>query len=305
MIKKPHQYSASRRAFLRGPRRGSPWEQFIRRLQRCISGEFTVLNSFPQASVGRLIVQSNQDVYHLLDLAKLYDVKLALDGYAPEALADGTRLVIMVPGSQLSRLKPLDTQKHRWFIGAGVCMHELVAAGLEKFEDLPPTLTVGQWIASPRWMAYPTGQTQQSGVIQARVCLSDATPLTLGPFAADDKQALQGWRSQALVSQLFRLTYATELASYLLQSRWLLRYRLDALKAKEVNLAQILLGHQGSLGWLEWLLLDYRQLQFVNDRDCALATPSFTASAQEAAVVNIDNSIKQAFDPDDIFTTCG
>ena len=95
-----------------------------------------MLNNFPQASVGRLIVQSNQDIYHLLDLAKLYDVKLALEGFAQPPIADGVRLVIVVPGSRLSQLKPLDAQKHRWFIGAGVCMHELVAAGMEKFAVL-------------------------------------------------------------------------------------------------------------------------------------------------------------------------
>lgn len=306
MIKKPYQHSASRRAFLRGPRVAStPWEQFIKRLQRCIHGEFTALTNFPQASAGRLIVQSNQDIYHLLDLAKLYGVKLVLDGFVPSVLPPEARVVVVVPGEQLSQLKPLDTQGHRWFICAGVRMQQLVAAGLVQCRAFPPTLTIAQWLASPRWTAYPTTQTQHSGVMQARLCLSDAVPVTLGPFASDDRLALKDWRSQALVTQLFRFTYASDVAHWLTRPQWPLRYRLDALKAREVNLAQVLLGHQGALGWLEWLVLDRRKLHGVDAREVDSSLSFGLSSEEQTAAAALQHSIKQAFDPDDIFTTCG
>jgi|SRR5690625_833207 len=306
MMKKPYQHSASRRAFLRGPRVASnPWEQFIQRLQRCIRGDFTELTISPQASAGRLIVQSNQDIYHLLALARRYEVTLVLDGFVPPELPPGSRLVVVVPGQQLSQLKPLDAQGHRWFACAGVRMQQLVTAGLRQFDAFPQALTLGQWLATPRWTGYPTRETRRSGVLQARLCLSDAVPVTLGPFASDDRQALKDWRSQALVTQLFRLTYSSDMAHWLARPQWPLRYRLDALKAQEVNLAQLLLGHQGALGWLEWVVLDRRKFHAVGGPDSDPAPGLAMAPEELTAAAALEQSIKQAFDPDDIFTTCG
>src|SRR3546814_8185519 len=84
--------------------------------------------------------------------------------------------------------------------------------------------------------------------------LADGSNISLGPFGENNKKPLQGARLQQLVPSLFQLAGGAEAQACQSGLRWPARYRLDALlpvPGQTVNLAHLLLGHGGDLGWIE------------------------------------------------------
>jgi hypothetical protein len=93
---------------------------------------------------------------------------------------------------------------------------------------------------------------------QAEVLFADGTVEVLGPFGASAQAPLRSLTVQRLVPKLFELA-GSESAQRCAQSTpWPGCYRLDALittATHEPNLAQLLFGHQGRLGWVQALWL--------------------------------------------------
>src|SRR3546814_17245355 len=84
--------------------------------------------------------------------------------------------------------------------------------------------------------------------------LVDGSNISLGPFGENNKKPLQGARLQQLVPSLFQLAGGAEAQACQSGLRGPARYRLDALlpvPGQTVNLAHLLLGHGGDLGWIE------------------------------------------------------
>ena len=86
--------------------------------------------------------------------------------------------------------------------------------------------------------------------------------MVLGPFGAQEQQPLTP-AMRSLVSTLFQLSSDQQGQTCRQQVQWPCRYRLDALTppdAQGINLAHLMLGHSGHLGWVEWVVLDERLL---------------------------------------------
>jgi len=95
-------------------------------------------------------------------------------------------------------------------------------------------------------------------VERAEVLLADGTVEMLGPFGASAQAPLRSPTTQRLVPKLFELAGSDAAQRCAQVTPWPGCYRLDALVAAaghEPNLAQLLFGHRGRLGWVQALWL--------------------------------------------------
>ena len=80
----------------------------------------------------------------------------------------------------------------------------------------------------------------------------------LGAFGESDERPLRSATLQRLVPALFQLSTGPDAAACAVGGAWAGRYRLDALRPQApatVNLAHLLLGHGGTLAWVQEVLL--------------------------------------------------
>lgn len=302
-------HSPSRRAFLHGRRLPqSPWEQFCQRLRRTVVGEFVEFTAQGFASSGRLTAQHINDVYHVRALCQQYGVVFALDGVTMPSRPAGKPTVWVRPGSGLQQVKRLEPDGHRWFVQPGCTLAALSKAGAGSFDGAPGHTTVAAWLADRTVSDYATGRTVCSGVEHVRVMLGDGEAITIGSFGHQDAKPLEGMRAQQLVSALFRLAGTSEAKSCLQGSSWPLRYRLDALMAVDgapVNLAHLLLGHGGDLGWVEWVVIN--AVSWVPDAQAPACFSTQCVGSDKGMDVQrvLDAQIKKLFDPDGVFSYAG
>lgn len=301
--------SSSRRSFLRGRRLASePWAQFRERLRRTVSGEFVEFRSDDRPPSARLTLHEVADIHHVLALCKTYGVVLALDGLTAPAATDDRPLLWVRPGRKLAGLERLDVAGERWFVQPGCTLGQLADAGLRAFAAWPAHINVATWLADRTLVDYGPGASAGSGLVHASLLLGDGTSVGLGPFGTTNTRPLQGLRLQQMVPELFQLVRSPEAVHCLQADFWPARYRLDALveqPGQTLNLAHLCLGHGGTLGWLEWLVLDADQV-------CSPGEPAewFGAEAVEAggwgdAAFYLDARVKMLFDPDGIFPGTG
>src|SRR5690606_35051284 len=114
--------------------------------------------------------------------------------------------------------------------------------------------SVACWLADRSMCDWPAGHTALSGITHMSVLLADGTSVVLGPFGAQEQRPLTP-ALRRLVSDLFLLSSGSQGQACKAESQWPARFRLDALTpsdAQNVNLAHLLLGHGGQLGWIEW-----------------------------------------------------
>src|SRR5690606_30124359 len=110
----------------------------------------------------------------------------------------------------------------------------------------------------------------------ACVLLADGTQAMLGPFGEHNQKPLESPALQQLIPALYGAAASTEAQACRQEPRWPARYRLDALLPQPghtVNLAHLLLGHGGDLGWLEWLVLDENELAHMESVDATGFVP--------------------------------
>lgn len=285
--------SPSRRAFLRGRQAANtPWGQFCLRLRRTVSGTLQELETIHGQQQACLYMRRASDIRHAMALCNEYGIALALNNTT--LCVPPVKPVLWVePGNDSSGCNRLEPGGTRWFVQPGCTMASLVEAGLTAFNKLPHDLTIAAWVADRKYSGYATGCTHNSGIEHAKLLLGDGTSLALGPFGTQNTKPLEGWRAQALVSSLFRLTTTPEAQSYFANNLWQAKYRLDALldtSGKGINLAQLLLGHGGSLGWLEWVVIDTNNLK----------PEQVLANACSIDTNILDEQIKSLFDPGNV-----
>jgi hypothetical protein len=223
----------------------------------------------------RLAAVQADDLRHALALCTEYGVVLALDGASGTGPAPG-RSVLWVDASRLRGLTALPGPVPRWRAEPGVTVGELARAGLPQFAAVPPSLTVGEWFADPRYAIWPVGRVDLSGIHSADVLLAGGETETLGPFGTEDGQPLRSAALQRLVPALF-LTGARPDARWCrAQPAWPARYRMDALAPvapATVNLAQLLHGHGGTLVWVDSLVLQAPPADDPSGATCAAGAP--------------------------------
>ncbi|MFA7437739.1 hypothetical protein [Castellaniella sp.] len=293
----------SRRAFLTGRRsQRTPWEHFLARLRRVVEG--SVFDFGTQADGARMVPAGMQDVFHARGLCHQFGVMLALDGMPFSARLAGEPVLWVEPGAAMARCERLGESDPRWFVQPGCLLGTLEAVGLHQFRDQPAHLTVAAWLADRRSCDWDAGHTADSGLVHAQVLLGDGTRANLGAFGVDNQKPLDNLRVQSMVPRLFELAASVSQASAA-SPFWEGGYRLDALRPADgcsINLAQLLLGHAGELGWVEWLVFDERLGQ-------PLGRPYGERYGQrpEAAAAwrEVDDVVKQLFDPDGLFPRPG
>ncbi|WP_322996351.1 hypothetical protein [Castellaniella sp.] len=292
----------SRRAFLSGRRaERSPWDAFLTRLRRGSDGQ--VFDFSTSAGSARLVPANMQDVYRARSLCLEHGITMALDGVPTAASLTDAPVLWIEPGTALSRYERLGPDDSRWFVQPGCLIGDLEAAGLPQFRDQPPHLTVAAWLADRRACDWDRGHTADSGLVHAMVLLSDGTQANFGAFGVDNQKPLDNLRVQAMIPRLFELH--AQSGAVAAASTWESRYRLDALgpaEGRTINLAHLLLGHGGELGWVEWLVFDERQGQAA---DRPYQSRWGNRPGPDAAGQALDETIRSLFDPDGLFPALG
>lgn len=296
--------SPSRRAFFTGRRSGrSPWESFLTRLRRAAEG--SVYDFSTPSGSARLVARHLQDVHYARTLCLEYGIRFALDGVPHAAALDASPVLWVEPGSTMERHERLSPGDPRWFVQPGCMIGVLEEAGLAQFRDQPPHLTVAAWLADRSLCDWDCGATAASGLVHALLLLADGTQANLGAFGVDNQKPLDSLRLQQLVPHLFELSAAPASTALRQGDFWDGRYRLDALhpaQGRTVNLAHLLLGHGGELGWVEWLVFDERLGQ-PGQRDYADRYGQRHGSQQ--ADPQTDAAVKALFDPAGLFPARG
>lgn len=295
--------SSSRRAFLTG-RRGAqtPWEAFCRGMRHAVEGSFFEFELPGSEHSARLIPKQAADVHHARKLCADHGVLFALDGVPQAARLDEQPVLWVEPGRDLGACRQLEAGSSKWFVQPGCLLGELEAAGLSQFSDMPCHISVAAWLADRTLCDWETGATAKSGIVHASVLLADGSSVSLGAFGEQNTKPLQGARLQRLIPALFQLAGGSDAQACRQSSRWPARYRLDALlpaPGQVVNLAHLLLGHGGDLGWVEWVVIDQRLAEPMGEQpyserytcrradDCGVG---FHAS-------ELDAGVKSMFDP--------
>ena len=296
--------SPSRRAFLTGHRPPTdPWTALCQRLDRLVTGSIYKLDAVNGHGQARLLAHALTDVHHARAVCADEGVQLAFGG-GPAPLVDVSRPVLWVtPGSGLARCERLEPQGSRWFVQPGCTVAALQAAGFNGLQGVASDTTVADWLLSaPGARSQVPGVLGVSGLVYASVLLADGTSAGLGPFGERNTKPLQGWSLQQLVSSLFQLIWSPEAQTCRAQTCWPARYRLDALLPEPpegINLSRLLLGSQGALGWLEWVVLDDAMVSQPAKVSTSLSVdsdPTVSVAARQ-----LDRQIKQLFDPDGLF----
>ncbi|WMD20536.1 FAD-binding protein [Achromobacter seleniivolatilans] len=280
----------SRRAFLLGRRPAqTPWAAFVQRLTLLCQGQLRDLGE-EGADGPRAILTPirDADVAHARSLCAEYRVVLQLEGaqgpYAPIAGP-----CLRVDPSLMAGLARLGGDTPRWRAQPGVPLAALAQAGLQQFSGLPGAMTLAEWLAAPA--PWPAGRCAASGVLAVDVMLADGIEETLGPFGEADVQPLRSATVQSLVPALFQLASGGDAFATNDGYHWLGRYRLDALKPEApatVNLAHLLLGHGGTLAWVQSVML-------TDAPAWRAAGPA--PSTPGLATFRLDGRVKEAFDP--------
>lgn len=318
---------SSRRAFLTGRRNPrTPWEQFASRMRRGIEGSFLDFGLYDGKGSARLTPSSGADVRLALELCREHKVMLALSGVSQADSLTGRSVLWVEMDASLAGCQTLPDDKEKWFVQPGTLVSELVDAGLTQFAGQPGYLTVAAWVADRSLCAWVPGELYRSGLLHVSLLMADGSQAVLGPFGADNRKPLGTLTLQTLVPQLFALASGEPAAGLARQKRWPARYRLDALAPSAghgVNLAHLVLGHGGDLGWVEWLVFEARPR--LPDADWASAytsrppagaiamPPGADASPQAALdafaiwqqASDLDRRVKTLFDPKGVFPDPG
>ncbi|TAM87499.1 MAG: hypothetical protein EPN41_07525 [Candidimonas sp.] len=303
--------SGSRRAFLTGRRVSrTPWEDFCRRMRRAAEGTFYDFGGQEGAGSARLTVACGADVNHARKLCAEHGVVFALDGVPHASALDEFPVLWVDPGRDLAQCKRIAADSPYWFVQPGCFLGELEAAGLRQFQGLPAHLTVAAWLADRGLCDWRSGETHKSGLEHASVMLADGSRVTLGPFGENNRKPLEGLTLQRMVSTLFELSRLPSARTCRDAEFWPARYRLDALlpaPGGTINLARLLLGHGGDLGWVDWLVFDER----IENEIEVTYEPRFSTADKDRdedtwiAASDVDSQVKYVFDPANLFPTAG
>ncbi len=299
--------SRSRRAFLTGRRLSqTPWEAFCQRMRRAAAGTFFEFEMNEGIGRARLIPKHGSDVHHARALCAEYGVLLALDGMQHAAQLSDQPVLWVEPGRDMAGCQRLEPGSDKWFVQPGCLLGELEAAGLRQFADLPCHITVAAWLADRTLCDWDGGETYKSGVEHAGVLLADGSSVNLGPFGQTNQKPLDGLRLQQLVPVLFQAAAEPDARECRQARRWPGRYRLDALLPEDgqtVNLAHLLLGHGGDLGWVEWIVLDERSAQPRTEAPYAerYSSRKRERDSLDTRAADLDARVKGLFDPAYVF----
>ncbi len=290
----------NRRRFLtlgKRPQEG-PWQAFCRRVQRALESALIdeqEINGFQSA---RITLNDLGDLPSLRQLCYEYDIAMVAEGLATPQTIIGRSSLIVSMGPSLAGTETLGDDACLALPGTSVA--HMQALGYEQFSHVPPELTLSQWLAMPQWHDCRPGYTANSGLERIHALFANGETAVLGGFGVNDQSPLRLPALQRLIPALFEQLSDAEVSRCLTMSRWPVSYRLDALKPRigDVNLAQIFLGHGGTLIWCQELVLRrMARNTIVTDMAEKGGVPDWAAASQH----HIEGSVKALFDPSGLF----
>ena len=290
----------NRRRFLtlsKRPQEG-PWPAFCRRVQRALEAPLLDEQERDGYHSARILLQHLGDLPSLRQLCQEYDVALVLAGTATEKSIIGRSCLILESGPALSGTEPIGD--HACLALPGTTVAQMQALGYEQFSHVPPGLTLAQWLAMPQWHDCRPGCTASSGLERVHALFADGQTAVLGGFGVNDESPLRLPVLQKKIPLLFELLSDADILRCLALLRWPLAYRLDALRPRlgDINLAQLFLGHGGTLIWCQELVI--RRMPgngIVTDLTLSEADLDWVAGVHN----HIEGNIKAMFDPAGLF----
>ncbi|MGO1767786.1 MAG: hypothetical protein ACTH1W_11000 [Advenella sp.] len=290
----------NRRRFLtlsKRPQEG-PWPAFCRRVQRALETSLLDEQQINGYDSARIVLQDLGDLPSLRQLCQEYDVAMVLEGTATPHTIIGRSSLIVGMGSQLAGTEALG--EHACLALPATRVAHMQEQGYAQFSHVPPELTLAQWLAMPQWHDRRPGCTASSGLERVHALFADGQTAVLGGFGLNDESPLRLPALQQLVPALFEQLSDADIARCLTMQRWPLAYRLDALKPRlgDINLAQLFLGHGGTLIWCQELVIRRMPRNLIVS-DVALddADSGFVAGVHH----HLEGSIKALFDPAGLF----
>jgi hypothetical protein len=269
-------------------------------MRRKMLGVFLEMEQRDGIGQARLLPKQAADVHHARALCAEYGIVLALADSLEKDLIPGRSVLWVDPARDLAALRRLTPERAAWFVQPGCPLSRLQDAGLPQFAWQPSHITVAQWLADGQAHDARTGSTALSGVTHASVLLADGTTVSLGAFGDQDQRPLAGLRLQQLVPKLFQLAGSESGWACRQAESWPAAYRLDALMpmpGHALNLAQLLLGHGGELGWVEWLVIEPADPV----RTAGAPHPAPVTEAARRAGAELDAHVKELFDGGGLF----
>jgi len=289
----------TRRAFLFG-RRTPPtrWGQFCARLSRSCAGQVTIPGG--DLAQAMLAPAREMDLFHARALCSEFGVKMGL-WVAPLPPTFQDPVLWVEPGRAWASAEPAEPTQQAWRVDAGCSMGQLQALGFSLAQEVDPSWSVAQWLASPFSSRWPAACGSQSGILRADILMHDGSRESLGPFGASAVEPLRSITMQLMVPGLFQLLQHPFIEGLKAGQDNVTGYRLDALlesPAQEINLARLLAGHGASLAWLLAVWLHRGAGKSVS------STP-ISAEGQDVARQHekdaLDEQVKHLFDPHGIF----
>ena len=289
----------TRRSFLFGRRTPpTPWGQFCARLSRSCAGQVSWRQDGQAQAM--LTPAREQDYLHARALCSEFGVKMALwVEPIPHAFPDPVLWV--EPGRAWARAIPAEPTQQAWRVDAGYSMGQLQALGFSLAQDIDPSWSVAQWLASPLSSRWPVACGSQSGILRAEILMHDGSRETLGPFGASAVEPLRSITMQLMVPGLFQLLQHPFIEGLKVGQGNACGYRLDAMLEspyQEINLARLLAGHGASLAWLLAVWLHRGAGKSVSNTPISDMRRDAARQHEKAA---LDEQVKHLFDPHGIF----
>jgi hypothetical protein len=288
--------SPSRRNFLfgRAPATEDRWLLFLSRLRRACLGAVAPLG----AEQARLVPGRFDDVLQARELCSAFGVCMALEGLAlPEA--DNTRRVLWVQaGSAWGSLMPLGDTGH-WRVDAGCPVAGMQAAGLLWQPQSGSPENLAQWLAT---VGRERPNLDHLGLVSVEWLFADGTIEVLGAFGQADSQPLRSLKAQKTIPKLFELSAEPIVQQSFEKKWWPGTFRIDALvRTPAVNLANVVVGSGGALGWLVAATFDQNAVQAPAVFECQSRAAQ---TANEAALwLSLDQQVKGIMDPENLFVS--
>lgn len=286
---------SSRRRFLfgRSQTQEDGWLKFLAQLRRSCEGEVKPIS----AQAGRLVPKRLDDVLQARALCAAHGVCLALSGL-PLPPADESRPVLWVQaGSAWGSLMPLgDTDC--WRVQAGCPIAGMQAAELIGHSVSDSIENLAQWLAV---VARHDMNLSALGLVSVEWLFADGTIEVLGAFGSRDSQPLRSLRAQQTIPKLFEYLSEPVVQEALAAKRWPWVFRLDALKGVEINLAHLVLGHGGALGWLIAATFDKRVVVQSGGSTQTAEMVQEAGLIDTEPTIELDARVKAIMDPEGLF----
>jgi hypothetical protein len=285
--------ATNRRSFLFGRESTADdeWSRFLVRIKADCLGEVRLVTS----SQALLQPATLEDVLQARGLCQEYGVGMALHGLAlPQA--DAQRKVLWVEaGKHWASLLPLG-DSGLWRVDAGCLTTVMRAAGLLNENSAPALQNLALWFAQTAIHTPLRDIVGLEQLVSVDWLLPDGTIEVFGPFGMHDSCPLASVSAQRLVPKLFECAMSLRASELCDKPIWAPRFHLDALfDIDNVNLAHLLLGSGGALGWL--VAATFRRTENVANR----IGQTGSSYQDTPALIDIDVQVKALFDPSAVF----